>query len=318
MEGILNYQTPSISSSDTSAGAINLCRDLSLINRKNHEHTTRKGVPLVYHTKVTVYRTPSTDTDEVQQLKFRTVPKNWVYRNAAVKLHAAREAMMKKNGITKKERGRYDHTIRYGWEGTDTSDGADGWLDPVDADYNAFSGSKLGTWDTTELILSNGNEIRPVLWTNTGDMLEDTHVAATGQRALALMYLQSRQLIRQDDQDETNVEGDGAENEFPAEFSVIKDLFNIYPESADEVRESVDTSQDNPPYDVDDISLTASFVEPIEAAKSMCGLQSFVKDTLYVDVPFGIMDVHGVVSTGSVSRIIKFQVEVLGTSEMQG
>jgi hypothetical protein len=318
MEGILNYKTPSIGTSATSAGAVNLCRDLSLINRKNHEHTTRKGVPLVYHTKVTVYRTGSTDVDETQELRFRCVPKNWVYRNAAVKLHAAREAMMKKNGITKKERGRYDHTIRYGWDNTDSSEGASsGWLSPCDENYDAFSSDKLGTWDTTELHLSNGSEIRPTLWGGIADGLEDTHVAAAGNRSLALMYLQSRQLIRQDDGDDTDIEGDGAESEFPAEFSVIRDLFNVAIDSSDEVRESVATSQDNPPYDTDDISTTASFVEIIEVGKSQCGLQSFVKDTLYLDVPFGIMDIKGIVNQGS-ARAIKLQIEVLGVSEMQG
>lgn len=318
MEGILNYKSPSIGTNVTQVGPINLCRDLSLINRKNHEHTTRKGVPLVYHTKVTVYRPAGTDTDGMQELRFSTVPQNWVYRNAAVKLHAAREAMMKKNGITKKERGRYDHTIRYGWGGTDTSEGADGWLDPIDRDQNAFSSAELGTWDTTELVLSDGGSVLPALWTNTGDQLEDTHSPSAEAHALALMYLQSRQLIREDDQDLTDVEGDGAENEFPAEFSIIKDLFNTYSPSSDELRESVDTSQDNPPYDVDDISPSATFVEPIESARSMTGLQSMVKDTVYIDVPFGIMDVKGILVNQTGTVTIKFQVEVLGVSEMQG
>ena len=84
MEGTLNYKTASIGTNTTVAGTVNLCRDLSLVNRKNHEHTTRKGVPLVYHTKITVYRSSQTDTDEEQKLFFYCTPKNWVYRNAAV------------------------------------------------------------------------------------------------------------------------------------------------------------------------------------------------------------------------------------------
>lgn len=314
MEKTLNYKA-TIGTSATTPGAINLCRDLSLTNRKNHEHTTRKGVPLVYHCKITAYRTASTDADETQVLKFLTVPSNWVYRNASVKLHYAREAMMKKNGITKSERGRYDHTIRYGWKSTDTSEGsASGWLAPIDKDNNDLD---MGTWDTTELVLSDGGSVLPSLWTASGDPLEDTHSPSAEAHPLAAMYLQSRNLIREDDSDLTNIEGDGAEDEFPAEFSIIRDLFNTYSPSSDELRESVDTSQDNPPYDADDISSTASFIEPIITARTMTGLQSTFKDVCYVDVPFGIMDVIGVINDGS-QRNLQWTVEVLGTSEMQG
>lgn len=318
MEGKLNYKSASIGTSDTALGAVNLCRDLSLINRKNHEHTTRKGVPLVYHTKVTVYRPPGTDDDGMQQLKFFTVPQNWVYRNAAVKLHAAREKMYKNNSVTKKDRGRYDHTIRYGWDNTDTSDGSTlAWQTPIDKDGNAFSADELGTWDTTEMFIGTGTEIRPVLWGGITDNLEDTSDSA-GNRSLVSMYLQSRNLIRVDDSDDTDLEGDGAEDEFAAEHSIIRQLFGGYEPAQDEVLETAQTSQDNPPYDVDDIAATATFIEPIEAGRTLTGLQSMVKDVLYIDVPFGIMDMKGKLhnQTGPVN--IFYQIEVLGVSEMQG
>lgn len=313
MEKTLNYKE-TIGTNQTSPGAINLCRDLSLTNRKNHEHTTRKGVPLVYHCKITAYRSASTDQDETQVLKFMTVPSNWVYRNAAVKLHAAREAMYKNNGVTKKDRGRYDHTIRYAWDNTDSSDGSTlGWITPVDKDGNDMD---LGTWDTTELHIETGTEIRPTLWGGIADNLEDTSDAG-GNRSLASMYLQSRNLIRGDDSDDTNLEGDGAEDEFPGEHSIIRSLFRGYTPTYDEVIESAQTSQDNPPYDFDDISATASFIEPIVQAKTITGLQSLVKDVVYVDVPFGILDVKGVINQGS-QRNLEWKIEVLGVSEMQG
>lgn len=315
MEGILNYKSPSVGTSRTAVGTVNLCRDLSLVNRKNHEHTTRKGVPLVYHTKITVYRTGSNDTDEEQKMFFFCVPKNWVYRNAAVKLHAAREAMMRNNGITKKDRGRYDHTIRYAWNNTDSSDGTvSGWLTPVDGNGDPFD--NLGTWDTTELFTGTGTEIRPTLWGGISDNLEDTSDAA-GNRSLATMYLQSRNLIREDDSDDTDLEGDGAEDEFPGEHSIIRQLFGGYEPAQDEVIESVQTSQDNPPYDVDDLSDDASFICPLEVARSVCGMQSLTKEVCYADVPFGILDIEGIIANGS-ARVLDFQIEVLGVSEMQG
>ena len=313
MEGILNYKTGTITSSKSIAGTVNLCRDLSLTNRKNHEHTTRKGVPLVYHTKVTVYRSGGTDVDEEQKLFFYTVPQNWVYRNAAVKLHYAREAMMRNNGISKADRGRYDHTIRYGWDNGSSTDGTDIWIDPVDWNGNVYA---QGTWDTTELFLANGTEIGVTLHGGIADNLEDT-ADAGGMRSLASMYLQSRNLIREDDSDDTNLEGDGAEDEFPGEFSIIRQLFGGNEPARDEVLESVQSSQDNPPYDVDDLTEDASFICPVEQGRSITGLQSHVKDVLYLDVPFGIMDVKGIISNGQ-NRVIDFQIEVLGASEMQG
>ena len=199
-------------------------------------------------------------------MKFYTVPQNWVYRNAAVKLHYAREAMYRNNGVTKADRGRYDHTIRYGWGDTDSSDGTvSHWLAPVDKDGNDMD---LGTWDTTELFMETGTQIQPVLWGGLDDNLEDTSDAA-GNRSLASMYLQSRNLIREDDSDDTNLEGDGAEDEFPGEHSIIRALFRGYEPAYDEVIESAQSSQDHPPYDADDISETASFIEPILQAKTV-------------------------------------------------
>lgn len=318
MEGVLNYKTGDVSAiANAALGTVNLCRDLSLINRKNHEHTTRKGVPLVYHTKVTVYRTKSTDVDEEQRMSFYTVPQNWVYRNAAVKLHYAREAMMKNAGVTKAERGRYDHTIRYSWANYATTEGTDTWLDPVDNTGAAFSGAELGTWDTTEIFLPTGSEIGVSLHGGIADQLEDTHDATSGMHSLPQMYLQSRNLIREDDSDDTNVEGDGAEDEFPSQFSIIRQLFVGDEPSRDEILESVQTSQDNPPYDADDLANTATFIAPVEQGRSICGLQSAVKDVLYLDIPFGIVDLKGIITNGA-SQPIEFQIEVLGASEMQG
>jgi hypothetical protein len=183
----------------------------------------------------------------------------------------------------------------------------------VDKDGNSLD---LGTWDTTELHIETGLEIRPTLWGGIADNLEDTSDAG-GNRSLASMYLQSRNLIRGDDSDDTDLEGDGAEDEFPGEHSIIRSLFRGYTPTYDEVIESAQTSQDNPPYDFDDISATASFIEPIVQAKTITGLQSLVKDVVYVDVPFGILDVKGVINQGS-QRNLEWKIEVLGVSEMQG
>ena len=83
-------------------------------------------------------------TDFVTTLRAHGCQNNWVFRNAAVKWHAAREAMFKYAGVSKKERGSYSHEIRYGLDAYN-----DTWIMPVDGDGDAFTG---GTWDLSEMV----------------------------------------------------------------------------------------------------------------------------------------------------------------------
>ena len=303
MEGKISYTTPEIGTTQAAVGAINLCRDLSLINRKNHEMTTRKGVPLVYHCKVTQYKDPhANDADRQDEMRFWTVPQNWVYRNASVQLHKAREAMYKKNGVRKSERGRYSKTIRYEW------DGSGSYLAPYKPEEAAaMSGAELGSWDETDLIMSDGDTVNISLWTDTS--LQDQDAALpVGTTGLAQGYLYSRALIREDD--------DGSEA-LPAKFSMIKDLFNTVPatESAP-VRDLADTEADNPPYDADD--LEGTFTQLVEQGRTLTGQQAAYRDVVYIDVPFGMLYAVAQSHNGSSAQQWDFQIEVLSVSEMQG
>lgn len=104
MEGSILYPI------DTSATNItryyNLVRDLSVTNSKGLNHTTSKGVPLVYTCDIRI-------TCEGAGTFFAwTAPETWKVRNAGVKWHALRHQMFKDAGISKKEMGRYAQTIR--------------------------------------------------------------------------------------------------------------------------------------------------------------------------------------------------------------
>jgi len=104
MEGDLLYQVGTSATNTTRY--YNLVRDLSIMNSKNVEHTTRSGVPLVFVADIRI-------TCEGAGSFFAwTVPETWKARNAGVKWHKLREKMFRDAGISKKEMGRYGKTIR--------------------------------------------------------------------------------------------------------------------------------------------------------------------------------------------------------------
>lgn len=303
MEGKLLYKAGSYGTNVTSIGTLNIPKDLSLINRKNHEHTTKDGTPLVYHCKVTMYTpAPGVDADRRDVMRIFGVPQNWVYLRASKKLHAGREAMYKKNGIKKSERGRYSKTIRYQW------DQDDDWLVPLQADtLTEYSSSELGTWDTTRLVLSNGTTVDANLWQREAVLLTDEETGL-GEVPLAVGYLASRQVIREDNQDsDTN----------PTKFNMLNDLFDMGDSSDNAaVRDLAQGEQDNPPYDAD--ALQGTFTEPVEIGRGICSQSTVGQVEFYIDVPFGLAAITAQSRNGGTTTDLEFAVEVLGVSEMQG
>lgn len=89
-----------------SANYYNLCRDLSWMNSKNHEHSDRDGHVIGYICNIKVH-SPTT-----AGMSFTVAPNTWKMRNAFRKWHAYREMMMTDAGVTESEMGRYGKTIR--------------------------------------------------------------------------------------------------------------------------------------------------------------------------------------------------------------
>lgn len=303
MEGKMLYKPGTYGTNVTSLNPLNIPKDLSLINRKNHDHTNKDGVPLVYHVKCTVY-SPSYagDADRRDVIRFLAVPQNWVYRNAAVKLHAAREKMFQKNGITKKERGRYSKTIRYQWDQAET------WQVPLQPDTRvAYATGELGTWDTTNLILSSGGSVDANLWQREAVVLTDEDTTL-GEVPLAVGYLTSRQVIREDNQDADTI---------PAKFSMIVDLFDMGSSQDNAgVRDLAQGEQDNPPYDAD--ALQGTFYNPCEVGRVVLSQGTATMTEIYMDIPFGIAGIEAQSELGATTADLEFAIEVLGVSEMQG
>jgi hypothetical protein len=104
MEGQLYY--PVTASTATTKAYVNLNRDLSALNSKNMEHTTRDGHVKGYMCNIALVG--SSD----QLFGFVTAPNTWKMRNSFRKFHAYRNLMFANAGVSKEERGRYGHTIR--------------------------------------------------------------------------------------------------------------------------------------------------------------------------------------------------------------
>jgi hypothetical protein len=305
MEGTLNYNSGTVAiDAFTVIEEVNLCRDLGAINRKAIHQTTSKGVPLVYHCRVTVYRTPdASDADLLTEVKAITIPQNWVFRNAAVKLHAARNKMFKKNGVTKSMLGRYASTIRYGWDGTDV----DLFNSPLDiAGGTLWDESGSETWDLSQIAISTDTDLKVLLCGASHPDEEASVSAATFN--LATAYLNSRKPVSFDDQTDSDT---------PAAYSIIRDMFMNYQAATDdEVLTIAEITQDHPPYDADDVD--GPFTQCVEQGRCHTGQGTASISSMNVDVPFGLLQLKARRWNAGGTGNFDFRVDVLGVSEMQG
>ncbi len=101
-EGKLTYGTNTAHTGEY----VNLVKDMSWVNSRNHQHTDNKGHVIGYWVDLTFISTADTNWT------VSTVPNTWKMRNAFRKFHAYRDEMFKKAGVTRDEMGRYGRTIR--------------------------------------------------------------------------------------------------------------------------------------------------------------------------------------------------------------
>jgi hypothetical protein len=298
------------------AGHLNLPKDLSILNRRGYASTTRKGVPLVYQCKVDFYmhnfagqglESAVLPADTQTILKIKGVQNNWVMRNAAVKFHAAREKMFADAGVRKSDRGAYSHEIRYNFDGA-----SDSFLRPVDGDGNAFTG---GTWDVTTMSYAEDPSFQLGI-TGDGDD-EETNAFSGTYLGIGHSYLVSR--VNQ--QADTNLQAE----EGPAFHSVLKSMLaeDTITENTDDIVGTARGEQDNPPYEVLDLSdsgdVAHDITEPVELGRAVAGFGN-AYGSVIIDVPFGICDMTAKMTqsadTANISGLVC--VEVLDIYEMQG
>lgn len=299
-----------------------LPRDLAIVNRRGYDMTTRKGVPLIYRVAATVYPsgldgsgyTTSVSSDVRTTVKFLGAQNTWVSRNAAVKWHAAREKMFRDAGVKKKDRGAYSHTLRYSYASNGESYSA-----PVDGLGDAFTG---GTWDTSDLSYDADGDFGLILVGN-GDDEESNDFSGTGLQ-FSHSYLLSRANLEAD----TNKQTD----EGPAKFSVLQKMLGTGLPSETTVDDVVDEArgaQDNPPYEVLDLSdsgdVSHDVTEEIELGRLVMmpqGSGATLPQSVVFDVPFGLFRVLATNrdpgDNSGVTDDLCLGLEVLSIYEMQG
>ena len=154
MENKLYYSTDTNQGAGVSLiqkGYLNIARDLSRVNSKNEEVTTRDGHVYGYVCNIKMKASASTS------LIFSTAPNSWKMRNSFRKFHAYRNIMFDNAGVEGDEMGRYGKTIRplldINHVGTNTDT-----LVPITLASNASPGSpgtevyfENGEWSYTQL-----------------------------------------------------------------------------------------------------------------------------------------------------------------------
>jgi len=172
MQNKLYYSTDTNQASGVTLiqkGYFNIARDLSRINSKNEEVTTRDGHVFGYMCKFKMKASDST------ALIFSAAPNSWKMRNSFRKFHAYRDIMFDNAGVEGDEMGRYGKTIRplldinHRGNNTDT-------LVPITTSSNATEISpgdevyfENGEWTYTKLATTPifGEGPRPSLTTET-------------------------------------------------------------------------------------------------------------------------------------------------------
>lgn len=310
----LHYVSGGAISNDgwTAYGFLNLPKDLALLNRRGYGSTDNKGVPWVYRCKVTTYPQDedgfgygaAVGSDFATTLKISVCQNNWVMRNAAVKFHAARDAMWKKSGVSKRHLGAYADSIRYHFDGATQT-----WLTPIDADGDAFTG---GTWDSTTLRTESDTSGFALKLVGTG--IDETSGNTASAINIGHSYLASRAYVAAD----SNLES----SEAPADFSVLRELLRPVATSAvdDNVVGDAQDGQDNPPYEIDIDNTDSDITEPVEAGRCVSGVANGIS-TIVVDIPFGLAQLRAThfdaADTNVVSDFLT-EIEVIDIYPMQG
>ncbi len=320
----LQYQTGALSndtwtglSSGGVSGHLNLVKDLSLLNRRGYASTTKDGTPLVFRCKVDLYLqdedgfgvNAAVGSDFMTTLKIDGVQNNWVMKNASKKWHAAREKMLKEAGVSKSSRGAYSHQIRFNYD-----QNGDTWLVPIDGNGDAFTG---GTWDVTSFGYTSDTAFSLSLIGSGDDEEADAFTGSVISIGHSYLLSRHNQIL------DTNPERDEA----PARHSVLNNLLDDPFRRAtevDDVRDNADGEQDNPPYEVLDISdsgdVDHDITEPVELGRAIAGLGN-AYGSVIVDIPFGIANMratHYDAADTNITSAASVCVEVLDIYEMQG
>jgi hypothetical protein len=283
----------------------NLCRDLSWMNSKNHEHTDRDGHVIGYICNVKIHGTVS------NTVAFKGAPNSWKMRNAFRKWHAYRDMMFTEAGVTESEKGRYGKTIR---PFLDQSMKSGTIVDPVGWNISGTPPVQTQEWTYTQIAAAPGFDQNAVGTEGAAAVdVYDLNICGTNQAdvttslgtdyytAVGMIhsYNQDRQEIVTPTLDSQTIEGHNNPLALLRQGGAV---------SGGEVMDIVqDQELEAPPYDITDNGFSTQVVlsDIMQINPGYDGTSSVpVLKTTQMFVPAGILKVFTSAADGDASILI--------------
>ena len=284
----------------------NLARDLSWMNSKNEEITTRDGHVKGYLVNLKVVGST------INFINVGHVPNTWKMQNAFRKWHAYRDMMFEDAGVTEEEKGRYGKTIR---PYADPGMHASGVIkDPVGWDLT----TQTQEWSYTEIAAAPGFDKDAV--GTEGAAAVDTYklnicgvnqVSAT--TTLGTEYYDEVGMIHSYNQDRQEIVTPSVDSETIEGHNNPLALLRYKGTAGGEVMDIVeDQEKEVPPYDITDGGFSTSLVQSdiLQINPGYDGTNSVpvIRQTT-VFVPAGILILNAKVADSAAGVL----VEVLDT-----
>ena len=345
----------SMSTSNKMIGVVSSCNsaidvyldgaaELSKIDRKNHHHTSAKGVPLMYDYMVTVSVPSIPPTGFISSTNqtiltgvIKTAPPNWQTRNAVRMAHFTREELRREAGVTKGSIGRYAKTMRLNLDSQmfGIAYNPTRAVDPENSRYqrlyacesptlntggNQASNFTGGVWDYTQLSETRSGDADAFsdYYLSVCDAHSGSPAAGYTRVGVIEAYNQRRQTVLTDSTATPGGDTQFIENDSPFFRVPQQDV------SEDAYVDVTLDEQDNPPYDRSTGSASdAVQAQPVEFFNlTMQNTQA----TFRVQAPLGLLEMNFRNMWGSgyqadppewtVVQDVTVEVECLGTYEM--
>jgi hypothetical protein len=295
----------------TTTNYYNLCRDLSWMNSKNHEHTDRDGHVVGYICNVKIH------SDTAAGVSFFAAPNTWKMRNAFRKWHAYRDMMFTEAGVTDSEKGRYGKTIRPYLDAAMKDSGK--IKDPAGWDISGTPPVQTQEWSYTQIAAAPGFDqaavgtegsaavdVYDLNITGINQVASTTTLGTEYYSAVGMIhsYNQDRQEVVTPTLDSQTIEGHNNP------LALLKQGGAV---SGGEVMDIVqDQELEAPPYDINDNGASTALA-PIDIMQINPGYDGTnsvpVQKSTQIFVPAGLL----YISTTAAAANAVMMIEVVGT-----
>ena len=235
---------------------LNLARDLSRVNSKNEEVTTRDGHVYGYMVDIKLTGLGAT------AMTLLTAPNSWKMRNAFRKFHAYRDIMFDNAGVEGDELGRYGKTIRPLLDTGQSPDGADDLVPFTEnSDTTTYpSGWSIdgGEWTYTKLATTpiydaNKPIVAEEKWADEFDLHICEENQVQGASSESSGYYKSVGMIHSYNIDRMEVVTPDIDEIIDGPSNPLAALISSGNQATGEVLDIVEDQElEAPPYDIDD------------------------------------------------------------------